>query len=73
MPSCLTISAKLTAVPHSLRRCNYGLFFRFNDRLYGTYKRFDVKAYDVKYWTAKVKAGEGMTGKLASDCKSRFV
>lgn len=55
---------------HLLRRCNYGLFFRFNDQYYGTYQRSTAKAYDVRYWTAKVRAGE-VRGKMASDFKSR--
>ncbi|KAM0756193.1 hypothetical protein T439DRAFT_351910 [Meredithblackwellia eburnea MCA 4105] len=57
---------------HLLRRCNYGLFFRFNDKLYGTYKKSTAKSYDVNFWAQKVKNGEEMRGKMDRDFKKRI-
>lgn len=37
---------------HSHRRCNYGLFWRMMDRWHGTYRRCEVKAHDVDFWSA---------------------
>ncbi|EMC92341.1 hypothetical protein BAUCODRAFT_160056 [Baudoinia panamericana UAMH 10762] len=38
-------------VHHSHRRYNFGLFWRFMDQWHGTYRRCNVKAYDVVFWT----------------------
>lgn len=61
-------------VHHSHRRFNFALFFRYSDRLHGTYRRCEVKAKDMKYWADRF-ALEGKHhvthGKLESDMKTR--
>jgi sterol desaturase/sphingolipid hydroxylase (fatty acid hydroxylase superfamily) len=37
-------------VHHTHRRYNYGLFWRGMDKQFGTYRKCEVKAYDVTFW-----------------------
>ncbi|KAL8283711.1 hypothetical protein RQP46_005506 [Phenoliferia psychrophenolica] len=57
---------------HLLRRYNYGLFFRFNDKFWGTYKKSTAVAYDVEYWATQVKSGEEARGKMDREHKKRI-
>lgn len=61
-------------VHHSHRRFNYGLFFRYCDRLHGTYRRCDARARDIRYWSKRFQTEEMAMvgrGKLEKDMRTR--
>lgn len=61
-------------VHHSHRRFNYGLFFRYCDKYHGTYRKCDVRAKDVHYWSQRFKQEDKKAvahGKLEGDMKTR--
>ena len=43
---------------HTHRRYNFGLFWRLMDRWHGTYRKSEVRAYDVNFWSEWLKNKE---------------
>ncbi|KZO91401.1 hypothetical protein CALVIDRAFT_602315 [Calocera viscosa TUFC12733] len=46
------------AAHHSQRRCNFGLFFRWQDKLHGTYVKAHIPCYTVEHWMKLLKDGQ---------------